>query len=80
MVPFTEIWPASSVAPSRVGIDCFCQLASKLIGRDWYELSDWNLTDDGKCLNCGQECKGVFDGPAGEWGAKRQVVNIGNFV
>ena len=47
-----------------------------LIGRDWYELSSWRLTGDGQCLNCGQQCGGVFDGPPGTWGAKRQPLKI----
>ncbi|MCB2102667.1 MAG: AmmeMemoRadiSam system radical SAM enzyme [Rhodobacterales bacterium] len=45
-----------------------------LIGRDWYQLSDWNLTDDGRCTACGTPCAGVFDGPPGTWGAKRRRV------
>jgi len=48
----------------------------KLIGRDWYTLSDWNLTDDGHCRSCGASCSGVFDGPAGTWGPKRQPVRL----
>jgi pyruvate formate lyase activating enzyme len=52
----------------------------RLIGRDWYVLSEWNLTDDGYCLNCGVPCAGVFDGPPGDWGAKRQPVRLSNFA
>ena len=48
----------------------------RLIGRDWYVLSEWNLTDDGHCTKCGALCGGVFDGPAGTWGAKRMPVNM----
>jgi pyruvate formate lyase activating enzyme len=48
-----------------------------LIGRDWYVLSTWHLTDDGCCANCGEPCAGVFDGPPGTWGARRQPVRIG---
>ncbi|WP_328186628.1 AmmeMemoRadiSam system radical SAM enzyme [Marinobacter sp. OP 3.4] len=51
-----------------------------LIGRDWYELDDWNLTDDGHCLNCGTRCAGVFDGPPGHWGARRQLVRLRDYV
>jgi pyruvate formate lyase activating enzyme len=32
-----------------------------LIGRDWYELSTWNLTHDGACQFCGTVIAGVFD-------------------
>jgi pyruvate formate lyase activating enzyme len=48
-----------------------------LIARDWYILQDWNLTHDGCCTNCGTRCAGVFEGPAGDWGAKRLPVRIG---
>ena len=46
-----------------------------LIGRDWYELSDFNVTTEGNypgnCAACGTEIPGRFDGPAGDWGRKR---------
>ncbi|MPY71362.1 MAG: AmmeMemoRadiSam system radical SAM enzyme [Alphaproteobacteria bacterium] len=51
-----------------------------LIGRDWYVLSDWNLTDDGHCVHCGTRCAGVFDGPPGDWGAKRRPVRLAEFA
>jgi len=48
----------------------------KLIGRDWYELSDWNLDAGGKCNKCGTACAGVFEKKAGTWGARRQPVRM----
>jgi len=53
------------------------QCGETLIGRDWYVLHSWNVTDDGRCANCGTRCAGVFDGPAGTWGAQRMPVKIG---
>ena len=59
----------------------YCYSCKKLlIGRDWYELSDWNLTNDGYCVFCGSRCAGVFDGPAGTWGSKRLPVRIAEFA
>jgi pyruvate formate lyase activating enzyme len=59
----------------KAGDSTYChQCGSLLIGRDWYVLSDWNLTDDGHCKNCGTLCAGRFEGPAGNWGSKRQPV------
>ena len=50
-----------------------------LIGRDWYALSDWHLTDDGRCMTCDTRCPGVFDGPPGTWGRRRQPVRLAAF-
>ena len=47
-----------------------------LIGRDWYELAEWNLTPEGACAQCGLHCAGVFEAAPGAWGAKRVAVNM----
>jgi pyruvate formate lyase activating enzyme len=46
----------------------------RLIGRDWYVLSEWNVTPDGCCAHCHTPVGGVFDGAPGTWGAKRVPV------
>jgi pyruvate formate lyase activating enzyme len=51
----------------------------KLIGRDWYELSDWNLSADGRCRYCGWACAGVFEAQPGQWGARRAPVMLKKF-
>ena len=51
-----------------------------LIGRDWYELTAWGLTSDGRCATCRTPCAGVFDGPPGRWGRKRQRVRLREFA
>ncbi len=51
----------------------------KLIGRDWYLLTDWNLTDDGHCRFCGAVCAGRFEGPPGHWGRKYLPVRLKDF-
>jgi len=52
----------------------------KLIGRDWYVMTDWHLKDDGLCLYCGTPCAGVFEGPPGNWGAKRLPIRLKDFA
>ncbi|MEE9607324.1 MAG: AmmeMemoRadiSam system radical SAM enzyme [Myxococcota bacterium] len=47
-----------------------------LIGRDWYVLGEWNLTDDGRCRRCSTRCAGVFEGAPGDWGARRLPVRL----
>ena len=50
-----------------------------LIGRDWYELHDWNLTPEGTCPECQAPCAGVFEPIPGSWGRRRQPVRLGEF-
>jgi pyruvate formate lyase activating enzyme len=65
----------------KAGDSTYChKCGTTLIGRDWYVLSDWNLTDDGHCKNCGTQCAGVFDGPPGDWGARRMPVRLSDYA
>jgi len=48
----------------------------QLIGRDWYELSDWNLDENGACMKCGEICAGRFHRQPGHWGRQRQSVSL----
>ena len=52
----------------------------KLIGRDWYVLTEWNLGANGECKKCGTKCAGVFEEQPGDWGAKRQPVRLRDFA
>jgi pyruvate formate lyase activating enzyme len=47
-----------------------------LVGRDWYELTDWGLTQAGCCSACGTPCAGVFDDTPGQWGRRRMPVSV----
>jgi pyruvate formate lyase activating enzyme len=47
-----------------------------LIGRDWYELSTWALTAEGRCRRCGEACTGFFEEGAGSWGPFRRPVRL----
>jgi pyruvate formate lyase activating enzyme len=47
-----------------------------LIGRDWYQLTAWNLTTDGRCGGCGTPCPGVFEAALGTWGPRRRPVRL----
>ena len=59
------------------GSSTYCHACGqKLIGRDWYTLTAWNLTDDGRCRTCGTPCAGVFDGKPGNWGPRRLPVQL----
>lgn len=51
----------------------FC--GKKLIGRDWYELSDYNIRNSA-CVFCAKKCPGVFEDTPGTWGQKRMPIKI----
>lgn len=65
----------------KTGESTYCHhCGSLLIGRDWYVLSDWNLTADGRCKTCGTPLAGVFEARPGQWGARRQVVRMAAYA
>ena len=49
---------------------------ARLIGRDGYRITAWGLSGDGRCEACGAPCPGVFDGPPGDWGARREPLAV----
>lgn len=49
-----------------------------LIERDWYELGRYKL-DGNRCSNCGTQIAGRFAAQPGNWGARRQPVQISDF-
>jgi pyruvate formate lyase activating enzyme len=62
------------------GSSTYCHGCGELlIGRDWYELSTWNLRMDGPnavCASCGTGVPGIFEEQPGTWGARRQPISI----
>ncbi|MBB54802.1 MAG: AmmeMemoRadiSam system radical SAM enzyme [Magnetovibrio sp.] len=63
------------------GHSTYCHVCNhRLIGRDWYELSDWNIrfggNYSGNCSNCGSRVAGVFEETQGDWGRKRVPVRF----
>jgi pyruvate formate lyase activating enzyme len=61
----------------KSGSSTYChQCGELLIGRDWYELSDWNLDVAGLCISCGSECPGLIENHPGDWGSKRLPIRL----
>lgn len=57
------------------GGSTYCRYCGrKLIGRNWYELTEWNITADGMCRFCSAVCAGVFEAHPGRWGSRRMPV------
>ncbi len=64
----------------EAGGSTYCHhCGQRLIGRDWYVLTDWNIESGGRCNKCHTPCAGVFEDKPGHWGAKRIPVRLANF-
>lgn len=60
----------------HAGQSTYCHNCGEIIiGRDWYQLSEWNIKD-GACAACGIECAGHFQDQPGNWGARRVPVRM----
>ncbi len=63
------------------GESTYCHhCGQRVIGRDWYVLSEWHLDAQGRCEYCGTPCAGVFEATPGDWGAKRVPVRLRDFA
>jgi len=63
--------------PHTAGESTLCHgCGARVIGRDRYTITDWQLTGDGRCGRCGEKMPGVFESGAGTWGARRQPVRL----
>ena len=59
------------------GASTYCHNCNELlIERDWYQLGQWRLSDDGCCQQCGTRLPGRFDGPPGHLGATRVPIRL----
>jgi pyruvate formate lyase activating enzyme len=64
----------------ETGDSTYChKCGHKVIGRDRYVLTAWNLTPSGECQRCGEPCAGIYDLKPGNWGSKRQPVRLSNY-
>ncbi len=56
----------------RVGSSTYCPHCQRLvIERDWYQMGEYHVSDDGDCAFCQQRIAGVFAGKVGHFGARR---------
>ncbi len=66
---------------AEAGGSTYChQCGKKLIGRDWYVITAWNMTEDGCCPACNTPVDGVFEATPGTWGARRLPVRLKDFA
>jgi len=61
----------------ETGQSTYCHhCGERLIGRDWYDITSWSMTADGRCAKCGAACGGVFEERPGDWGSQRLTVRL----
>ena len=61
----------------EAGQSTYCYgCGARLIGRDWYDITAWDLTADGHCIACGIACAGVFERAPGGWGRRRRPMTV----
>jgi pyruvate formate lyase activating enzyme len=61
----------------EAGQSTYCHhCGERLIGRDWYDITSWAMTADGRCAKCGEACAGMFEARSGVWGARRLPVRL----
>lgn len=65
----------------EAGSSTYCaRCGQRLIGRDWYQLTGWNLDPQGCCTQCGERCPGLFEPRPGDWGSRRVPVRMSDFA
>jgi pyruvate formate lyase activating enzyme len=62
---------------NQEGDTTFCpNCNAQLIVRDWYQINQYNLTQDGRCPHCNTPIAGRFDSQAGHFGRRRIPIAI----
>ena len=62
------------------GDSTYCHACgTRLIGRDWYVMTAWNLAEGGRCPECGTQCAGIFEDRPGDWGGRRKPVRLSHY-
>ena len=62
------------------GDSTYCHACgTRLIGRDWYVMTAWNLAEGGRCPECGTQCAGIFEDRPGDWGGRRKSVRLSHY-
>ncbi len=64
----------------EAGQSTYChRCGKKIIGRDGYVITHWDLDENGECRHCGTRCAGVFQARPGDWGPRRLPVRMTEF-
>ena len=62
----------------ETGQSTYCPgCGDRIIGRDWYDITTWRLTGDGRCGICSTAIPGSFETRPGSRGRRRVPIRIG---
>jgi pyruvate formate lyase activating enzyme len=62
-----------------MGQSTYCPgCGERIVGRDWYDITTWRLTGDGRCGTCSTAIPGLFEARPGSWGQRRVSIRIGS--
>ena len=75
--PFASVHPGDLLHDALESLQVKGAHMARVVERDWHAIGRWHLDARGRCLDCGTALPGVFDGPPGRWGRKRQPVRLG---
>ena len=65
----------------EAGESTYChECETRIIGRNRYNLTEWNLDEHGCCNSCGTECAGRFEPRPGTWGSRFQPVFMAGYA
>jgi pyruvate formate lyase activating enzyme len=63
----------------ETGQSTYCpRCGDRIIGRDWYDITTWRLTGDGRCGTCSTAIPGLFEARPGSWGRRHVPIRIGS--
>lgn len=63
------------------GQSTYCHACKKrVIGRNQYLLTEWNLDREGRCRFCQTQVPGVFEAKPGTWGPRRAPIRLSQFT
>ena len=73
------VYVGNVFAPGASSTYCH-ECGAMLIGREWFDISEWSLTADGHCRICGAKCSGVFEGRPPSTNGRFMPVRIEDFA
>lgn len=65
-----------NVSDLEGGVTACVGCGNEVVSRDRYQILGYELDESGRCNVCTTTLAGVFDGPVGDWGPRRQTISM----